>query len=82
MGYTTQGSIKSYWPDNTETTLYLASDSSTSLSDMLERIRDHFGEDVDLSQLRISSEYIHTDCLTYDRYDPGDYTNFIIIEKI
>lgn len=27
-------------------------------------------------------KYIHTNCLYYDQYDPGDYTNYLKITRI
>ncbi len=78
MGYTYDGSIKNYWPDNTETTLYLHGEYT--FNDILERAKEHFGEKFDLKKINIRSEHIHVFCLTYDLYDPSDYVNFIVIE--
>ena len=38
------------------------------------------GDDANLDDFVISAEHIHTECLYYDRYDPSDYENFIVIE--
>jgi hypothetical protein len=79
MGISYDGSIKNYWPDDTETIMYIY--GNYSLSEIIEKIKDHFGNDVNLDDVSIRSEYIHTSCLTYDLYVPSDYTNFIVVEK-
>jgi hypothetical protein len=76
MGYHKQGNITSFTPDNDANTLYLQGDYQ--LDELLSAITDHFGN-VPLENLTIRSEYIHTDSITYDRYDPGDYTNYIVV---
>lgn len=84
-GYRFGTQIQTYWPDDDETTLYLSSspwDSNLTLADIIQQAKDHFGEDVKIEDVAVSSEYIHTDCLTYDLYDAGDYTNFIVLRKI
>jgi hypothetical protein len=85
MGYGTRdGSwghrIPTFKPDNTDDTLYIEADWMTvRLDDLLVRVKEYFGEDVNLENITISAEHIHTDCLGYDRYDRGDYTNYIVI---
>jgi hypothetical protein len=82
MGYSTTkhsgGEIRSYWPDDTEVEMWIAGE--VPLSELLEKIRTHFGA-IDLSKLTIESAYVHTDCLYYDKYDSSDYTKFIHISK-
>lgn len=85
MGYSTRpgrhgGTIKTYWPDDTEDTLYLTSDSQHSLAAIIELCKEKW-PDVDFNDLLFESEKIHTDCLGYDLYDPMDYTDFIIISR-
>lgn len=74
MGYETQNGIKTFTPDNTETELWLPSE--TSMEDLFSAIESHFG-DVNTTRLTLSAEHVHTNCLGYDAYDPGDYTNYI-----
>lgn len=75
------GSIRTFWPDDTETTFHIEKD--TSYENLRSKIREKFGEDAYLrGNIKITSEYIHTDCLGYDRYDPGDYACFLKIELI
>jgi hypothetical protein len=87
MGYGTRngGQIKTFWPDDTENDLYIASDyTSTSLQEIFDLAREKWGEDLSLDeflQFQIEPERIHTDCITYDLYDAGDYTNFIHITR-
>lgn len=81
MGYGTRnnGQIKTYWPDDDENTLFIP--RSETLSVLLDRIKSHFGEDVDFDSLDIEAQKIHTNCLTYDLYDPSDHTDFLVITK-
>jgi len=70
--------IETYWPDNTDTELYFA--DSVTLSEIMETIKEKW-PDCNLDSIVISSEYIHTDCLTYDLYDPSDYTEFVVVTR-
>lgn len=80
MGYgKRRGTIVTFWPDDTETTMYISSDSFTSMSDLFKKISEKW-PGANMNDMHISAEHIHTDCLYYDRYDAGDYTNFIVIE--
>ena len=81
MGHTIRPGtrIRDYWPDDTETCFHLVSSCSNSLQDIIDRAKDKWGEDIDLDNISITSEKIHTHCLGYDQYDPSDYTDFIIV---
>ncbi len=79
MGYTQNGSIKSFWPDDAEDEFYI--EREATLADIIEGVRSRWGEDVSFDDIIIESEYIHTDCITYDLYDPSDYTNFILVKR-
>lgn len=81
MGYTKDGSIRKYWPDNTETEYYRYSTGGDSISDIIEYACNHFGctKEFLMDNCTIEADYIHTDCLGYDRYDSSDYSNFIKI---
>jgi hypothetical protein len=82
MGYYTEGSIRCFSPDNTETELYIACDDycSFDLEDILDRSRSHFqNSNLQFQDLAISAQHIHTRCLGYDQYDRGDHTNFLLI---
>lgn len=86
MGYSTRqglwgGTIKTYWPDDTEDTMYLTSNSQHSLAAIINVCKEKW-PDTDFNDLLFESEKIHTDCLDYDLYDSSDYTDFIIIRKI
>jgi len=78
MGYSKDGSITNYWPDDNEDEIFL--DNDVELSYMLERIKEKW-PDATMEQITISSEYIHTNCLYYDLYDSGDWTHFIRISR-
>jgi len=70
--------IRSFTPDDTETELYIpANYSGPSLRDLISRCKEKF-PNASFDDIEISAEHIHTDCLGYDRYDPGDYTNYIV----
>ena len=81
MGYSTRNSgyIKDYWPDDTDTEFFMT--GPISLGDIYDRASEKW-PGILPEELSIDSEYIHTHCLTYDCYDPGDYTNFLKISKI
>ena len=83
MGYSyrNNGGIRDFQPDNTDTEFFLNGEyDGYTLSDIIDRAIEYFGiEKFDLDKVTITPEYIHTECLGYDRYDPGDYTKFIRI---
>lgn len=82
MGYTyrNNGQITDFWPDDTENEIYIQNDYGMPLDVLLEVIREKW-PDVSFEDLEITSEYIHTSCLTYDCYDSADWTQFIIISR-
>ena len=88
MGYgTREGTfgqdIQTYWPDDTDDTMYLdATNNTISLQEILEKSRVKWGQSIDAFQLRILCQQIQTDCIGYEPYDPMDHTDFIIIRKI
>jgi hypothetical protein len=67
-----------YWPDNDENTLYIA-DNENSLDELISIAKMYFGDRYDPSKILISFQNIHTKCITYDLYDPDDWTDFTII---
>lgn len=83
MGYITRnnGEITSFWPDDTDTKMYVVSCLSHSISYLIDLARIRWPE-ASLDDIEISAEKIRTSCLYYDLYDSTDYTNFIILEYI
>lgn len=87
MGYGIRsGGIRTYWPDDTDTTMYIQTSDSASptLAELLDKIQTKWPEcsfENLIETITITSEKIHTDCLGYDLYDPMDYTDFIVITK-
>lgn len=81
MGYTTRnnGKIKDFWPDDDENTIYLES-GGDSLQRILSLVQEKW-PGTSLEDIEITAEKIHTHCLTYDLYDAGDYTDFLIITR-
>jgi hypothetical protein len=83
MGYTYRGDkpgyqIKDFWPDDTDTVTYIA--EGDTLENILADISNKW-PGASISNITISAEKIHTRCLGCDLYDPGDYTNFIVITR-
>jgi hypothetical protein len=80
MGYGTKndGHIKTFWPDDTDTEIYLA--VGASLQEILNLTQSKWGN-VDPSEIQIESKFIHTNCLTYDLMDFSDYTEFLCISR-
>ena len=77
--YTRPGTqITDFRPDDTDTEMYIPSAFGTSLSELLERAKVKWPT-ATLDNIEITSEKIHTECLGYDRYDAGDYTDYIIL---
>jgi hypothetical protein len=79
MGYSQDG--KTFWPDDEEATLWLASDQN--FGDVIEHVRAKW-PNVRIEDLTISSEHIQTSNLSHDpyaEYSPADHTNFIKVTK-
>ena len=76
------GHIKDLKLIDDENEMYICSNcEELPFNELVERIKSHFGEDTDFSEITIESEYIHTECLAYDRYDPGDYGSYLVIRR-
>lgn len=74
------GTRTDFWPDDTEKEFYLPSyGEDFSLLELIDKVKAKFGDDVNLDNVVISSEYIHTEALYYDLHDPSDYTKFLRI---
>jgi hypothetical protein len=75
--------ITSFTPDDDEKTMYLDTGvfafERYDLNKILELCKEKWPGVSDLSRIGIQAIYIHTDCLGYDRYDSGDYTNYLKI---
>lgn len=80
MGYSNGGN--EFTPDNDETTLYIECQGrDIPFNEVLEQIKSHFGTDVDLETISISSDKIHTRCRHYDLYDSTDYDDYLVITR-
>lgn len=81
MGYKTRAGtqITDFWPDDSETEIYIPSSLGHSMQELLEKAQEKW-PGATLEEICISAEKIHTHCIYYDRYDPMDYTDFIILE--
>lgn len=82
MGYSTPDprypSAVNYWPDNDDNTFYIAADE-IEFKELQDRAKEYFGSRFDEDKISIGFEKIHTSCIHYDLYDPGDWTDFIIV---
>lgn len=73
--------IQTFWPDDTNDTMHLDASQIWSLTDINARIQEKWpGASTD--QFIMEAAEIQTDCIGFDRYDPIDWTAFIIIRKI
>jgi hypothetical protein len=43
--------------------------------------KERWGQDINLNNILIESQRIHTECIYYDLHDPGDWTDFIRIGR-
>lgn len=80
MGYSIRPgtSIKDFWPDDTPTEMYLMSGGHT-IQDLIDLAKEKW-PNANFEDISISSQKIHTQCLTHDVYDGSDYTDFLILE--
>lgn len=69
---------RTFWPADTDDEFYIA--EYEELGTILERAANKW-PGIRTSDLTISAEYIHTDCLGYGLYDAGDYTRFLKVSK-
>ncbi len=75
--------IRDFTPDDTDESFYLSCEfqGSYPLPEILEKAQEKWGPDIKFEQLSISAEYIHCYCIGFDRYDPSDYVEFLLITK-
>jgi len=69
------------YPESDKNTLYIPSNGCLTLDALVSIAKDHFGHDVDLSDLEVEGAKLHTRCVTYDLYDPNDWDDYIIISR-
>lgn len=80
MGQKTEGSITTFWPDDTETSLYLEGDvTGIDFSEIWKAAREKW-PGIKMEEITITPEHIHTNCIYFDAYDGADWTNFLHIE--
>lgn len=80
MGYGTRnnGQITTFTPDDTDVVMYLC--HTNNMEEIWDKIQAKW-PGITMDKIQIEAEYIHTDCLTYDRYDSGDWANYLVITK-
>lgn len=81
MGYYTENGISCYEPDDTDNEFYLLGEGHYSLQDVINHARAKWGNDINLSDLNIYSQHIHTRSLEYDLYDMSDWNYYICVAK-
>lgn len=80
MGYSKEGQITNFWPDDDDNTMYLeANYDPIPFSKILEKACQKWGSHLSLDDLEVGAQNIHTHCLYYDCHDPSDYTDFLVI---
>ncbi len=67
-------------PQNDESNVYLYGEEK-SLEEIIAAAREHFGEDVEFSNLSVTREHFHARCIGYDLYDRSDYDDYIVISR-
>jgi len=77
--------LRAFRPDDTDDEFYIS--CSASLADIIDRCGEKWPgipiiEIISMEQIEIDPMYIHTDCLGYDLYDAGDYTNYLCIRRV
>lgn len=80
MGYGTRnnGQIDTFWPDDTENIKHIAYGCSLA---RIQTLILEWWPTAKPEEISITTDYIQTDCLTYDLYDSGDWKSFIVIER-
>lgn len=73
--------IRDFWPDDTATKIYKDADMLFDLGNLQEVIKEKWPT-AELKDIQIRAEHIHTHALGYPRYDPSDYTTFVVIEYV
>jgi len=86
MGHSTRlnqtgGSIQMYSPDDTDDSFYMISSGGVPLVDIMERAKEKW-TGILPEELSIEAEHVQTDCLGYDLYDSGDYTEYLCITAV
>lgn len=83
MSYTNYANIADFCKaKTTEDFLYLENENETkSIQDILNEVKKHFGEEVDLNDIIISASYEQFRAYGYDLYDPSDYATVLIIYR-
>lgn len=71
--------IRCFEPDDDDNTMHLQ--GAQSLSEIIDAARAKWGEGISLDDISITPEHIHTRCLGYDKYDPADWTDFLVVTK-
>ena len=77
---TTGNKIKDFWPDDTDTEIYIEASICPNFVELILKANEKW-PGIDPHELEVEAKYIQTQCLDYDRYDPMDYTNFIILRR-
>ncbi len=75
--YRNDGAITDFWPDDTNDTIYLT--DKHTLGELIDIAIAKFKPNFRIDRVEITSEFIHTSCLTYDSTDLNDYTCFTVI---
>jgi hypothetical protein len=85
MGYYKNSrGVECFSPDSDEETLYICSDGGISFEELWDQIRWYFEtpeKKLEMSDITISTEIIHTRAIYHDLMDWSDWNNYIVITK-
>lgn len=80
MGYTKDGRITNFTPDDTDQEFYIeATCQDIDLLEILTQAREKWGQHLQYGDLRVRPEKIHTRCIYYDLHDPSDWDDYLVI---
>jgi hypothetical protein len=83
MGKHLRAGTQACWdftPDDTDDKMYIQSNfGSITLEELLEKAKEKWPT-LQLSDINISSEKIHTRAIYYDLHDASDWDDYIILE--
>ena len=78
--YTDSRGITNFEPDNDAETFHFRMCGECDIFEIMDAASRHFNNpNLSIEHVTFSAEYIHTDCIGYDLYDPSDYTIFMVI---
>lgn len=72
---------KQHLPQDTNNKIYIEDCEIQTINDLVCKAQEKWGEEIDISSVRIDHEHIQVQCFGYDQYDPSDYKNYFVLTK-